>query len=131
MEKFSLKWKLSGITRLFARNGSHCLAPQLAGEACFLQRMGNLSGIRVGCVSARPTVVPLARLDPQLYAGFATRFPGSAAAMAAAGGAKEYVSAYEVYQLMPSRLNVTVRFNDTTQVRQCSERIRSTSYVAI
>jgi hypothetical protein len=88
--------------------------------------MGNLTGIRVGCVSAHPSLVSLASLDQQLYAGFATRIPGTSRT-AAAGGAQEYINAYEVRQLTSDRLNVTVRFNDTTQVGLCLIGLMQTS----
>ena len=85
------------------------VCPQVAAEACFLQRMGNLTGLSVGCVSARPNVVPLDSLDPLLYAGFVVA--------GAAGGGRGYASAVEVNELTATKLNATVRYNDTTQVR--------------
>ena len=73
------------------------------------------------CVSARPALVPLDRLDTLIYSAYTARAYGPAGSATGdggpgEGGGRELISAYEIHGLGPGRLNMTLRFNDT-QVR--------------
>jgi hypothetical protein len=93
---------------------------QVAAEACFLSRIGNLSGLSVGCVSAGVVTLPLEKLDPLLYKAYASRFSSTRPSSGSTGDSgeegREYLAAYEVHDLEAGRMNVTIRYNDTTQV---------------
>jgi len=81
----------------------------IAEEMCFLKRVGNMSNLRVECVSAAPRFLPSAdALNRDLYRG--------QYGQAGSGLATEYVAAYDLHNSAPGLLNVTVMYNDTTQV---------------
>ena len=83
---------------------------QVPDLSCFLQKMGNLSGLSVGCMSTNPLYLEEASLvNQELYDGQYSKY-GS--------GLKpqEYIGAYNLYNSGPELLNVSVYYNDTTQV---------------
>jgi len=83
---------------------------QVPDLSCFLQKMGNLSGLSVGCMSTNPLYLEGASLvNQELYDGQYSKY-GS--------GLKpqEYIGAYNLYNSGPELLNVSVYYNDTTQV---------------
>jgi hypothetical protein len=78
-------------------------------ESCFLQRMANLTGLSVGCISTRPSYLgSLSAINQAIYDG---KYRSSQPSQA-----QEYVGAYDFKDSTPTYLRVTVLYNDTTQL---------------
>jgi hypothetical protein len=85
---------------------SNCDA--LPAAACYLERVGNLSGVRTGCASAASAVTAGGpALDARLYAGHYNR-------RAPAGQTEEFIAAYDLRDSDYGRLRAAVLYNDTT-----------------
>jgi hypothetical protein len=92
----------------FSLLGINC--SQLAIESCFLQRMGNLTGLSVGCVSSSPELKSdISQINTALYYGQYSRYGSKTQA-------KEHVGAFDLLNSAPEFLNVSVLFNDTTKI---------------
>jgi hypothetical protein len=78
-------------------------------ESCFIQRMANLTGMTVGCISTNPRFVEnMAEINNAMYAGqYSSRNPLLA---------QEYVGGYDFQDSEPAALRVTVLYNDTKQL---------------
>ena len=80
-----------------------------AAAACYLERLGNLSGVRVGCAAAAAAVLAGggAALDSRVYLGhFDRRAPGRAR--------EEFAAAYDLRDSDYGGLRAAVLYNDTT-----------------
>ena len=78
--------------------------------SCFLQKMGNLTGIGVGCISTSPKFVDDAsQINTALYNGQYSKYGSTLAP-------KEYIGAYNLHNSAPGLLNASVLYNDTTQI---------------
>ena len=94
--------------------GSFYLAVSNCSEipdvSCFLQRMGNLSGLEVGCISTSPEFVDdVSEINSAFYDGHYNRYRPK-------NPTQEFISAYELYNSNPLLLNVSIFYNDTTRV---------------
>ena len=84
----------------------------LAGGACFLQRLGNMSGIEVGCLSAASQRVESTQaLDAKTYAGFYDKYSLGGAAQ------EEFLAGFDFANSNARYLNATLLYNDTTPFR--------------
>ena len=83
-----------------------------AGGACFLQRLGNISGIEVGCLSAQSRrMASNEDMDTTTYAGFYDKYsPGGAAQ-------EEFLAGFDFANSNTQHLNATLLYNDTTPFR--------------
>lgn len=83
-----------------------------AGGACFLQRLGNLSGIEVGCLSAQNRRMESNEaMDTTTYAGFFDKYsPGGTAQ-------EEFLAGFDFANSNAEYLNATLIYNDTTPFR--------------
>jgi len=81
----------------------------LKEQSCFLQRMGNISGLDVGCMSTNPAFKrDSAEVNKALYDGHYNKFSSTQQ------NPKEYIGAYDFHDSTYMKLNVSVIFNDTT-----------------
>ena len=81
----------------------------LKEQTCFLQRMGNISGLDVGCVSTNPRFLDnSAAVNKALYDGHYNKYSSGQQNL------KEYIGAYDFHDSTYMKLNVSVIFNDTT-----------------
>jgi hypothetical protein len=79
--------------------------------SCFLQKMGNITGLSVGCISTNPKFVDTASsINTALYNGQYSKYGSSSTPT-------EYVGAYDLHNSGPGLLNVSVFFNDTTEIQ--------------
>jgi len=77
--------------------------------SCFIQRMANLTGLSVGCISTNPSYVSsLSDINQAMYNG---QYRSSNPKLA-----QEYVNGYDLQDSTPTHLRVTVIYNDTTQL---------------
>jgi hypothetical protein len=84
--------------------------------ACFLQRMGNLSGFDIKCVSTNPAFKSdIFEINKATYKGQFSRYGSKASA-------EEFMGGYNMHNSGPGLLNVTVLYNDTTQVAAAYDR---------
>jgi hypothetical protein len=82
---------------------------ELKEQSCFLQRMGNISGLDVGCMSTNPGFLEnTAAVNQALYNGHYNKYSSSQQ------NPKEYIGAYDFHDSTYMKLNVSVIFNDTT-----------------
>lgn len=82
----------------------------LEQASCFIQRMGNLTGFDVGCVSTNPTFKgDISEINRATYNGQFSQYGSKLSA-------EEYMGGYNLHNSAPGLLNVTVLYNDTTQV---------------
>jgi hypothetical protein len=83
---------------------------KVAEAACFLKQMGNLTGLSVGCISTNPSFkTSLSDINLALYNGQYSKYGSKLQPV-------EYVGAYDLHNSAPGLLNVSVFYNDTTQV---------------
>ena len=86
---------------------SDCKA--FAGAACFLQRLGNISNLQVGCTSAASERLESnAALDTRTHAGFYDRYTKGGEAQ------EEFLNAFDFSNTNTRFLNATVIYNDTS-----------------
>ncbi len=84
-----------------------------AGATCYLERAGNLTGVRVACASVPAAFVAGGgpALDARLYAGhWARGRPAQAQAQ------EEFAAAYDLRDSGWGRLRAAVHYNDTTNL---------------
>jgi hypothetical protein len=97
----------SGNTSIVVKD---CTA--FAGGACYLQRLGNLSGLDIGCISAKSArEKDLSNLDKRTYQGFYDRFREGGESM------EEFLQAMDFRDTDSYKLNATLLYNDTSPFR--------------
>uniref|UniRef100_A0A7S0QFX4 Uncharacterized protein n=1 Tax=Cryptomonas curvata TaxID=233186 RepID=A0A7S0QFX4_9CRYP len=83
---------------------------EIPDVSCFLQRMGNLSGFKVGCITISPEFVDdVSEINSAFYNGQYNRHRPK-------NPTQEFISAYELHNSNPFLLNVSIFYNDSTRV---------------
>ena len=91
---------------------------RFAGGACFLQRLGNLSGLEVGCQSAgHEHVDDMRAVNSRTYSGYyqsSNQKCRSCVLRRDAQGQEEFLNGFDFANTNAQLLNVTLLYNDTS-----------------
>jgi len=95
-----------GVAQVISQN---CTA--LGASMCYLKRMGNLTGLQLGCVNAKPSwLASMEEVNKRLYDGHYDQFAPAGTVQVQ----EEFINAYDLKDTDASKLRATLSYNETT-----------------